>query len=627
MNDFVNNIFFNNSPDASLIIREGLVCDINLAAERMFGGERNLLIGKPFKMLFSDFQADGRRSDHFIAEIVKNGSSGQAISFECLNRRFDGSDFHTEVSIAQVDLVGEIVLFVCLREYSASNRKATIYESDNVALALQESRERFREMADFLPQVIFEIDINGDFVFVNKQAFKIFGYPEDFEIIGLNSLDFHIPEERNIARENVRQLIEGVKIEGNEYKMVRRDGSTFPGLIYSNPIFHNNKPVGLRGIIVDISERKEVERKLFESENRYRLIIETANEGILVGQGTMLKFVNPRILELTGYTEKELLSRPFLEFVDPECRELLSRNQIKRIKGEAIDLKYHIKILRKDNSTRWVEMGGVKIEWDGQPATMNFVTDITKRKQVEEELKLQNARLHKINAEKDKFFSIIAHDIRSPFSGFLGLTQIMAEELPNLTMAEIQDIAVTMRNSATNLFRLLENLLQWSLIQQGQIPFNPHELALRQVVEESAAIVLEPARIKEIEIVNDISEELIGFADHHMLQTIFRNLISNAVKFTHRGGKINISARSIGENRIEFKVSDTGIGMSSTMINQLFMLDVQTGRSGTEGEVSTGIGLLLCKDFIEKLGGKLWIESSEEKGSTFYFTIPWKVTN
>ena len=627
MNDFGNNLFFSNSPDSSLIIREGLVCDINLAAERMFGGERNLLIGKPFKMLFSDFQADGRRSNHFIAEIVKNGSSGQAISFECLNRRFDGSDFHTEVSIAQVDLVGEIVLFVCLREYSASNRKATIYESDNVVLALQESRERFREMADFLPQVIFEIDINGDFVFVNKQAFKIFGYPEDFEIIGLNSLDFHIPEERNIARENVRQLIEGVKIEGNEYKMVRRDGSTFPGLIYSNPIFHNNKPVGLRGIIVDISERKEVERKLFESENRYRLIIETANEGILVGQGTMLKFVNPRILELTGYTEKELLSRPFLEFVDPECQELLSRNQIKRIKGEAIDLKYHIKILRKDNSTRWVEMGGVKIEWDGQPATMNFVTDITKRKQVEEELKLQNARLHKINAEKDKFFSIIAHDIRSPFSGFLGLTQIMAEELPNLTMAEIQDIAVTMRNSATNLFRLLENLLQWSLIQQGQIPFNPHELALRQVVEESAAIVLEPARIKEIEIVNDISEELIGFADHHMLQTIFRNLISNAVKFTHRGGKINISARAICENRIEFKVSDTGIGMSSTMINQLFMLDVQTGRSGTEGEVSTGIGLLLCKDFIEKLGGKLWIESSEEKGSTFYFTIPWKGTH
>ena len=157
MNDFVNNIFFNNSPDASLIIREGLVCDINLAAERMFGGERNLLIGKPFKMLFSDFQADGRRSDHFIAEIVKNGSSGLAISFECLNRRFDGSDFHTEVSIAQVDLVGEIVLFVCLREYSASNRKTTIYESDNVVFALQESRERFREMADFLPQVVWPV--------------------------------------------------------------------------------------------------------------------------------------------------------------------------------------------------------------------------------------------------------------------------------------------------------------------------------------------------------------------------------------------------------------------------------------------------------------------------------------
>ena len=621
MNDLDNKIFFNNSPDASLIISGGLVADFNIAAEKMFGGERNLIVGKSFKWLFPDFQPDGKRSEHLINEMFIDCSSGQTLSFECVNLRLDGSSFYAEVSIAQIDLLGGVALFACLRDISKRKQEKAISEQKIAEKALLESEARFGEMADFLPQVIFETDINGNFVFVNKQAFKIFGYSEDLEIKGLNSMNFHIPEEREIAKENIRQLISGVQIKGNEYKMVRKDGSTFPGLIYSNPIFRDNKPAGLRGIIVDISERKEVEKKLFESENRYRLIIETANEGILIGQGEMLKFVNPRILELTGYTEEELLSRPFLDFVDPEYRDLLIQNQIKRIKGEVIQLKYPIKILRKDNSTRWVEMGGVKIEWDGQPATMNFVTDITKRKQAEEEIKLQNATLQRTIAEKDKFFSIIAHDIRSPFSGFLGLTQIMAEELPSLTMAEIQDIADSMRNSATNLFRLLENLLQWSLIQQGQIPFNPQAVAIRTVVQESILIVLEPARIKDIEIQNDIADDLMGLADHHMLQTVFRNLISNAVKFTPKGGKIHLCAKINPENCVEFSIRDTGIGMSQPLVDKLFRLDVQTGRKGTEGEASTGLGLLLCKEFIEKHNGNLWVESEEGKGSTFYFTI------
>ena len=239
------------------------------------------------------------------------------------------------------------------------------------------------------------------------------------------------------------------------------------------------------------------------------------------------------------------------------------------------------------------------------------------------ELTEKNEELQISNSEKDKFFSIIAHDLRSPFSGFLELTQIMAEDLPNLTMAEIQEISVSMKNSATNLYRLLENLLEWARMKQGLIPFDPEIVELLPIVKESIVIVMEAANNKGIEIVCDIPDDMKVFADSKMLQTIIRNLASNAVKFTHKGGKVSLSAKSIGEKSVEICVKDSGIGISRAMVESLFRLDVQTNRQGTEREPTTGLGLLLCKEFVEKHGGKIWVESEEGKGSVFYFTIPY----
>ena len=175
----------------------------------------------------------------------------------------------------------------------------------------------------------------------------------------------------------------------------------------------------------------------------------------------------------------------------------------------------------------------------------------------------------------------------------------MTEELPDMSLAETQKIVVSMRNSATNLFRLLENLLDWSTMQQGLISFNREVAQLAPIVDESMAIILEPAKIKGIEINFDIPADITVFADRNMLQTVIRNLVSNAVKFTPKGGKISVSAKATIDNSVEFSVKDTGIGMSKTMVADLFRLDVQTNRKGTEGEPSAGLGLIICKDFIE----------------------------
>jgi signal transduction histidine kinase len=246
---------------------------------------------------------------------------------------------------------------------------------------------------------------------------------------------------------------------------------------------------------------------------------------------------------------------------------------------------------------------------------------LREKKLMEDKITLQNAQLQKVNAEKDKFFSIIAHDLRSPFNGFLGLTKMMADDLSGMSHADIQDIAVSMRDSATNLFRLLENLLEWSRIEQGLIPFSPEVSFLRPIVLESVSMVGGSANIKSIEITLEIPGDLSVFADSQILQTVIRNLVSNAVKFTPKGGKISLSARLTPEDKVEISIRDSGIGMDAEMLGNLFHIDARTGREGTEGESSTGLGLILCKEFVEKHGGTIWAESEAGKGSTFFFTL------
>ena len=238
------------------------------------------------------------------------------------------------------------------------------------------------------------------------------------------------------------------------------------------------------------------------------------------------------------------------------------------------------------------------------------------------ELKKQRKELQELNATRDKFFSIIAHDLRGPFNGFLGLTNIMAEDLPDLTQVEIQEMAVSMRNSAANLFQLLENLLEWSRSQRGLIKFEPESFLLMSMIVKSMHTLMDTANNKGVGLTYEIADDLEVFADEYLMASILRNLASNAVKFSRRGGSVIIAAKPIPGNSVEISVRDTGIGMSSSMVDDLFRPDVQTSRKGTEDEPSSGLGLLLCKDFIEKHGGQLWVESQQGSGSTFYFTVP-----
>jgi signal transduction histidine kinase len=198
----------------------------------------------------------------------------------------------------------------------------------------------------------------------------------------------------------------------------------------------------------------------------------------------------------------------------------------------------------------------------------------------------------------------------------------MSEDLQSLSMAQIQTIALSMSKSANNLYALLENLLAWSRLQRGMTSFDPKSFSLLPKIAESLELVQEMAHRKGIETVLNFQEDLVVFADQNMLESAIRNVALNAVKFTNKGGKITISARAVSRNSVEISIKDTGIGMDREIQNKLFRIDEHNSRPGTEGEASTGLGLLLSKEFIEKHGGKIWVESEEGKGSTFFFTFP-----
>lgn len=247
---------------------------------------------------------------------------------------------------------------------------------------------------------------------------------------------------------------------------------------------------------------------------------------------------------------------------------------------------------------------------------------ISRLKLKEAELGTNNEQLLTVISEKDKFFTIIAHDLRNPLQSLKGFIQILHEEIETLTVDEMKEITAHLRSSTNKFSDLLENLMLWARLQRGLTHFNPEEVDLLSVIRESISRISDTANNKGIEITHNVPDKLKVFVDVNILHTIFRNLISNAVKFTDTGGRICLSAIAAGEKDIEITIEDTGIGMSPEILKDLFRLDPGTSRYGSQGEHGTGLGLIICKDFIENQKGKFWVESEEGKGTVFHFTLP-----
>jgi len=233
----------------------------------------------------------------------------------------------------------------------------------------------------------------------------------------------------------------------------------------------------------------------------------------------------------------------------------------------------------------------------------------------------KNAQLQRLNATKDKFFSIISHDLRGPLNSLTSFSELLINHMDQLTRSEIQSLARDLDLSVKNLYGLLENLLEWSRSQTGTIQFMPEPFDLSALLEENRSLLSQQAQNKRITLLSEAPEGVIVRAHKHSVSTVIRNLISNAIKFTPQGGaiKLNIQCQS-GEAIVS--VADTGVGMDQEAIEKIFRIDAKHTTTGTANEKGTGLGLILCKEFVEKNRGKIWVTSEPCKGSVFYFSLP-----
>jgi signal transduction histidine kinase len=238
-----------------------------------------------------------------------------------------------------------------------------------------------------------------------------------------------------------------------------------------------------------------------------------------------------------------------------------------------------------------------------------------------EALVKMNRELHELNASKDKFFSIIAHDLKNPFSTIIGFSEILKENILSGQPAEIEESAGMINTSAVQTLKLLENLLDWANSQTGKILFNPMPLNLNELLDEEFTTLNDMAKGKNIQLKSSITDNLTIVADKNMIKTILRNLISNGIKFTRKNGKVEVKTL-VKNNHLEIAVSDTGIGLTGETMEKLFRIDADLSTRGTDNEKGTGLGLFLCKEFVEKHGGKIWAESIPGNGSTFKFILP-----
>lgn len=550
-------------------------------------------------------------NDPEVVNVILETTAGLGWQGEIMNRRKDGTDFPISLSTSVVqDDRGRILGMVGVA--------VDITERKEGEKALLESENRYRLLIENQGEGIAIVDPTEKFIFTNPAAESIFGV-QSGELLNRNLDEFIVPEHFAKISEESEKRINNLK-STYEVDILTPNGIRKNLLITATPqTSDDGKFIGTFGVFRDITDRKQSEERLRESETKYRTLIESMPDGIYrsTPEGKFVD-VNPAMIKLLGYSSKEELMAIDIKtalYFNPSDRESL----VLELNPEELDV-YPLK--KKDGTAVWVEDHGWYIkDENGKIIFHEGVTrDVTDRKIAEMQLQKYSEELQGLNATKDKFFSIIAHDLKSPFNSIMGLSEIIKNEAKHLDIATIEQFAGIINSTSTNTYRLLENLLDWARLQQSRMPFNPKPILLNKLVNEAIELMIEKANSKMIAIINYISNNLIVIADEEMLKTVFRNLISNALKFTSANGKVEVKANLFG-NEVEVSVQDTGTGIEQADMAKIFRIDSNFTKRGTQNEKGTGLGLMLCKEFIEKHEGKIWVESEIGKGSTFVFTL------
>lgn len=365
---------------------------------------------------------------------------------------------------------------------------------------------------------------------------------------------------------------------------------------------------------------KHLTAELQASEERWKFAIEGTNDGLWDWNLTNNEFfLSPKWKAMLGFKDYELANKQeeWEKRIHPEdLRRCLAEIE-QHLNGENPSYSSVHRMLCKDGSIKWILDRGKVIRYDLEKKPMRMIgtqTDMTERIEMEKQLR-------QLNIDKDRFLSILAHDLKNPFNSILGFLGLLKRNMERYSKEEIDKHITTVLESAQHTYDLLDDLLNWSHLQSDTLPFEPEKLKLQDIFTEIVEILKLNSKNKNISISFKPHAELYIYADKQMISATMRNLLSNAIKFTNKGGQIEVKTQE-DHSHIIITVSDNGIGIDKETIDKLFDISQKHSSKGTENEKGTGFGLFLCKDFVEKHGGRIWVESETGKGSHFSFTIP-----
>jgi PAS domain S-box-containing protein len=370
-------------------------------------------------------------------------------------------------------------------------------------------------------------------------------------------------------------------------------------------------------------ERKRSDDLIKEKEERFRNVVENSQAGYFyINHKGYFKFVNNSWLRIHKYDYlNEILGKHYSEVISEIDLDKFTQ-LFERILNRSSNISGEFMWKCKDGTIGYHTLSANPVIKSGKVTGIEgFIIDITNFREAINSLTISEKKLRESNESKDKFFSIIAHDLKTPFTGLLGFSHLLIEKAENSEYLKVKQYSQIIYDSAHSCHLLLDNLLQWSRAQSGSIQHNPEVFRLNEIVSETIKTASISLLAKKIKLENHIKKDIIVYADPKMISTILRNLLSNAMKFTPREGCVTINYE-LFDQEVRVSVSDTGVGFSPEKIQKIFNSNITLTTPGTGNEQGTGLGLMICREFISINQGKLWVESIEGKGSTFNFTVP-----
>lgn len=586
--------------------------DVNSAFERLTGLKKEKIIGKRVKEVLPDTE---------FYWIEKYGDVA-------LNSTVEKFTNYSQ----ELDKYFKVIAF-SPRRLQFATLIEDVTEKMIIENALQESELRLRTLINTIPDIITFKDGEGRWIITNDFNLKLFGL-ENVDYRG--KTDAELAKYTTFYEEALEFCIHSDELAWQAGKPSRGDeiiptpdGGNRIFDVIKIPIIENGERKGLVVVGRDITEKKEFEQMLSETNERYKMISEMITDYVYLVKGYPGDKIDVLWLlggfeKITGYKLNHYKEayETILKIIHPEDFKKFNEDYIPRLRNLE-EIKAEYRIMSKSGETRWILdhiKPFVKPDEPDVIYQIGAVTDITEKKKYENEILESREKLKEIIDQKDRLFSIIAHDLKGPISAFVGMSKMFSENLNELTLTELQEYTENMHKSASHILELLENLLEWSRVQRGKKQFNPERLNIRLVLKNVADLLINSYKLKEVALNLEIENDAYVFADLQMLNTIFRNLISNALKFSFRGEKVEVRLSEF-ENKYIVSIKDYGIGMDDELKSKLFNPAEKLSRTGTEEESSTGLGLLLCKEFIDYHKGRIWVESQPNLGSTFFVEL------